>query len=117
VSDLARVLVQELADDPVALERLRELVATPAREPVALSAAAYTPATLAAEIGRTPRSIRAAITRGELAAVKRGRGWVIGVEAVAAWVHVAPNASAPAGRSRRRSRTGSGPMGRALGGR
>ena len=45
----------------------------------------YTPATLAAELGRTPRAIRAAIARGELDAVKRGRGWVIPADAVERW--------------------------------
>ena len=47
--------------------------------------AAYTPATLAAELGRSPRAIRGAIARGELDAVKRGRGWVIGADAVERW--------------------------------
>ena len=49
------------------------------------SAPAYTVPTLAAELGRTPRSILAAIARGELAAVKRGRGYVISGDAVTAW--------------------------------
>ena len=58
---------------------------------------AYSPATLAAELGCTPRAIRAAIERGELAAVRRGRGYVIAAAAVEAW------ASAPARRGRRRT--------------
>jgi hypothetical protein len=76
--------------------------------------AVYTPATLAAEIGRSPRSIRAAIARGELPAVKRGRGWVIGADAVAAWAGGESSASAALGRPRRRARSGPGPMARAL---
>jgi excisionase family DNA binding protein len=76
-----------------------------------ISPAAYTPATLAAELGRSPRAIRAAIHRGELAATKRGQGWVISAEAVAAWA--APRA--PARRvPRRRQASGGGPMARAL---
>jgi hypothetical protein len=114
VSDLARALLEELAGDRAALERLRELVATPA-EQVAPTAAAYTTKTLAAEIGRTPRSIREAIKRGELEAVKRGKGYVIGADAVAAWPHAGASAGATLGRPRRRSRTGPGPMTRALG--
>jgi excisionase family DNA binding protein len=83
VSDLARALVAELARDPEALERLRALVA-----PEALrsgSAPAFTVRSLAAELGRSERSIRAAIARGELDAIKRGRGYVISRDAVEAW--------------------------------
>jgi hypothetical protein len=76
--------------------------------------AVYTPTTLAAEIGRSPRSIRAAIARGELEAVKRGRGWIIGADAVATWARGESSASAALGRPRRRSRSGPGPMARAL---
>jgi Helix-turn-helix domain len=53
---------------------------------------ADTVATLAAELGRSPRAIRDAIARGELAAVKRGRGYVIGVNAVAAWTQAPASA-------------------------
>jgi hypothetical protein len=84
VSDLARLVVAELERDPTALDRLRELVGPPAQAP-APGTAAYTPRTLAVELGRTERSIRDAINRGELAAVKRGRGWIIGADAVASW--------------------------------
>lgn len=113
MSDLARALLDELAGDPVALARLRELVAVSA--PAALvPTAAYTVATLAVELGRTERSIRAAIARGELLAVKRGRGYVISADAVADWAR-APGKVAIATSSRpRRRRSGSGPMRRAL---
>jgi hypothetical protein len=73
----ARELLAELRADPAALEELRALLG--AHPP------AYTCATLAAELGCTPRAIRAAIERGDLAAVRSGRGWVIGTGAVAAW--------------------------------
>jgi excisionase family DNA binding protein len=115
VSDLARALLDELADDPVALARLRELVgvAAPDRDH---GAAAYTSRTLAAELGRTERSIRAAIARGELRAVKRGRGYLIAADAIADWSR-ASDRGAPIGRSsqRRCSPSGAGPMRRALG--
>ena len=97
MSDLARALLDELAGDPVALERLRELVAAEL-PPAAAPAPAYTVATLAAELGRSERSIRGAIARGELEAVKRGRGYVIGADAVAAW---ATTPASPTGRPRR----------------
>jgi len=76
VTELARALLTELGSDPEALEELRCLVAPPA---------AYTPATLAAELGVTARAIRAAIERGDLEARRSGRGYVIGAEAVAEW--------------------------------
>jgi hypothetical protein len=44
-------------------------VSRPALAPYMPAPAAYSPATLAAELGRSERSIRAAITRGELQAV------------------------------------------------
>jgi excisionase family DNA binding protein len=116
VSDLARVLLEELAGDPVALERLRELVGASARSFFEdRRAPAYTPRTLAVELGRSERSIRAAIARGELEAIKRGRGWVIAADAVAAWARGKPGMSQRADSSRSRRRTsGPGPMRRGL---
>ena len=113
---LAVELVEAIAASPVALERLRELVGRPQTDPFGVTwALAYTPRTLAVELGRSERSIRAAIARGELEAVKRGRGWVISADAVAAWA--AP--AAPTNRQRSadfslQRRSGSGPMSRAL---
>lgn len=112
MSELLRAIVDELAQDPVALERLRDLVVgfPPTPEPKA-RASAYTPTTLAAELGRSPRAIRGAIARGELDAIKRGRGYVISADAVAAWANARPraqNSAAP------RPRPGTGPMRRAL---
>ena len=79
------------------------------------TAAAYTPATLAAELGRTPRAIRAAIARGELGAVKRGRGWVISADAVERWAAGSGDRSiAPPRRTPRRRHNAGGPMARAL---
>lgn len=46
---------------------------------------AYTVASLAAELGVSQKTIRAAIARRELAAVKRGARWVISAESVREW--------------------------------
>ena len=70
-------LLEELHDNPAALAELRSLLEA--------GPAAYTPQTLARELGVTPRAIRAAIERGDLEARRSGRGYVIGAEAVAAW--------------------------------
>jgi excisionase family DNA binding protein len=114
VSYLARALLEELADDPVALERLRELVGNPETGPSQQSAPAFTVRSLAAQLGRTERSVRAAIARGELAAVRRGRGYVISAEAVAAWTQAPPASSSARSPRPRHRRLGPGPATRAL---
>ena len=48
---------------------------------------AYTVASLAAELGVSPKAIRCAIARRELAAVKRGARWLISAECVREWSH------------------------------
>jgi excisionase family DNA binding protein len=109
--------VPELNFTEAELERLAELLAplvaarlaAPAPTPVA-----YTPRTLAAELGRSERSIRAAIARGELAAVKRGRGYVISASAVEAWTRAERPTAPRATPSRPRRRSAPGPMRRAL---
>jgi excisionase family DNA binding protein len=111
VSHLARALVDELASDPVALARLRELVAAHCNVQE-VSPPAYTVASLAVELGRSERSIRAAIARGELQAIKRGRGYVIPAEAVAEWARGAADVRPGVHPPRRRS--GLGPMRRGL---
>jgi excisionase family DNA binding protein len=50
---------------------------------------AYTVASLAAELGVSPKAIRCAISRGELNAVKRGTRWIISGEAVGEWASAA----------------------------
>lgn len=82
---LAGELVAAIRADADALAELRDLLAPQAVSAANRLAPAYTVATLAAELGRSERSIRAAIARGELEAIKRGRGYVIGADAVAAW--------------------------------
>jgi hypothetical protein len=110
VTDLARLVLDELRADPAALAELRELVGNLDTDPV-MSAPAYTPRTLAAELGRSERSIRGAIARGELAAVKRGRGWVIGGAGVGKRSSARPGAGAEgvkAGAQQRQGADGQG---------
>lgn len=80
------------------------------------SAIVFTTTTLARQLGRSPRAIRAAISRGELRATKRGAGWLIGADAVADWTAVDGQQPARPRRGRPSSRrtSGRGPMGRAL---
>jgi excisionase family DNA binding protein len=66
--------------DRIADRLADRIVPTTSTPPVA-----YTPTTLAAELGITARAVRAAIERGDLQARRSGRGYVIGAEAVAAW--------------------------------
>jgi hypothetical protein len=113
---LAVEIVEAIAQSPQALERLRELIGYRDHAVSPVPTPAYTVATLAAELGRTERSIRAAIARSELEAVKRGRGYVISVDAVADWAR-APTRSSPRADSivpARRRRPGPGPATRAL---
>jgi excisionase family DNA binding protein len=54
-------------------------------DPEAQGPVAYTVASLAAELGVSQKTIRAAIARRELSAVKRGSRWIISADAVRAW--------------------------------
>lgn len=87
MSEFGRALVAQFDGDDLELLAARVAMLLAAREqrPAVVP---YTPATLAAELGRSARSIRAAIARGELEAIKRGRGWVISPQAVAKWTRV-----------------------------
>lgn len=94
MSERLDALIAELRDDPAAMAELRELLG--------VGRSVYTPQTLAAELGVTPRAIRAAIDRGDLEARRSGRGYVIGADAVAAWARPATSARRSARRSSRR---------------
>jgi excisionase family DNA binding protein len=94
VSGVLHDLLAELRSDPAAAAELRTALAA---GPVA-----YTPQTLAAELGVTPRAVRAAIGRGDLQARRSGRGWVISADAVAAWAQ--PHARVRRRPAARRSR-------------
>lgn len=72
--DALRALANRLAPH---LSRLEDL-----NQPVHI---AYTVHSLAAELDVSPKTIRCAIARGELAAVKRGSRWIISADAVAEW--------------------------------
>ena len=78
-ASLARALVAAIAEDPDALAQLRELLRDDTGPPGAADRrAAFTVATLAAELDLSPKAIRAAIGRGaSWQAVKRGGRWVI----------------------------------------
>lgn len=112
---LLTAILDELAADSDALDRLRQLVGNDDESPSFPVAPAYTVASLARELGRSERSLRGAIARGELEAVKRGRGYVISAEAVAAWTRPDVQARATRRPPARRARPGSGPMRQALG--
>jgi excisionase family DNA binding protein len=94
--DLLAALLDELRNDPAALAELRALLGA--------GPSAYTPKTLAAELGITPRAVRAAIERGDLQAHRSGRGYVIAAEAIAEW------ATPPTSRRRREARREARPL-------
>ena len=93
---IVEAIVAELEADPKLCARLSQLL-TP--EAPATTPAVYTTATLAAEVGRSPKAIRAAIRRGDLHATRSGKGYVIAADEVARWA--TPPAPA-ATRTRRR---------------
>lgn len=82
---LAEVIVNALADDPVCLEQLRELLGPAQDDTEPQPPPAYTVAGLAQALGVTCRVVRNAIARGELPAVKRGGRWYVAAESVVAW--------------------------------
>ena len=84
---LARLLLEAVAVDPVALARLRELVGPP--PPADPRPIAFTVASLAEALHVSARVVRGAIARGELAAVKRGGRYVIAAAAVDDWANAA----------------------------
>jgi len=107
-SALVTALIELLAASPAAMAQLIELLESqrPAGEP---AMPAYTVASLAATLGVSPRAVRGAITRGELAAVKRGGRWIISADSVRAWA--ANDGTAPA---RRRGVRRDRPLGAAI---
>ena len=121
--DLVDVLVAALEQaNPEQRARLRAALDLDAPTVVTEEAApqAYTPVTLGEVLGRSPRSVRDAIRRGELDAIKRGRGWIIPAAAVDRYAGLDRYAEATGARltdghapPRRRAR-GRGPMARSL---
>lgn len=96
-SDAQLALALVAALDDAALDVLARRLAPRLRESTAGAGAgkpiAYTVATLAHELGLSPRAIRGAIERGELAATKRGGRWLISADAVTVWVEQAPTST------------------------
>ena len=82
---LATAVVAALGSDPDALAVLRDLLKPEDPAAAEPTPPAYTVASLAAALAITPKVIRGAIGRGELAAVKRAGRWLIPADAVEAW--------------------------------
>jgi excisionase family DNA binding protein len=68
----------------VLARRLLPHLSQPA-DPDARGPVAYTVVSLAKELGVSQKTIRSAIARRELSAVKRGSRWIIATDAVQAW--------------------------------
>ncbi len=103
VAALVSVIVDGLSDHDLSVLAARLLPHL--RQPTDLNErqSAYTVASLAAELGVSQKTIRCAIARRELAAVKRGTRWLISAEAVREWT-TPPEVSTP-----RRSRCAPAP--------
>jgi len=84
---LAAALLAEL--DDAALDTLAERLAPRLAHRLGASSggpAGYTVATLAAELGMSAKTVRGAIHRGELAATRSGRSYLIAHDAVRDWL-------------------------------
>ena len=110
---LVAALMARLVDDPAALEQLRELLAGATRGDTEVDRPAYTADSLAEAVGVTPKVVRNAIARGELAAVKRGGRWIVSADAVEAWARSGPTKRLSCSRVRTPDRAG--PLATALG--
>jgi excisionase family DNA binding protein len=93
VTALVSAIVDGLSDRDIGVLALRLLPHL--RQPNELNDghSAYTVASLAAELGVSQKTIRSAIARRELTAVKRGARWVISAESVREWAtpsHASP---------------------------
>src|SRR5437763_1325924 len=110
---LAVALIAALSADRSALDELRRLIATEDSGPDVAVPPAYTANTLATALGVSPKTIRNAIARGELAAVKRGGRWIVSAAAVDAWAGTDDVARRPRRRVRSKGRR-PGPLAAAL---
>lgn len=99
VAALVSLILEGLSDRDLGLlaRRLLPHLRQPANDD-RLPRAAYTVASLAAELGISQKAIRCAIARHELVAVKRGARWLISADAVREWVSPAQQ------RTKRRSK-------------
>lgn len=85
MTTLAQSIVAAIADDPVALAELRTAIGVTSPTTSDTAPLAYTVASLADDLDVSTKTVRGAIHRGELEAVKRGSRWLISAEAVRAW--------------------------------
>lgn len=99
IASLASVIVDGLSEHDLGMlaRRLIPYLRQPAEPSDEGVHAAYTVASLAAELGVSQKTIRCAIARRELVAVKRGARWLISADAVHEW------ATPPEVSTRRRS--------------
>jgi hypothetical protein len=77
VDELLPAILDALTRRPALVARLRELLGE--------RPAAYTVESLAAAVGISPKAVRNAIARGDLAAVKRGGRWIVSAAAADRW--------------------------------
>ncbi len=103
VAALVSVILDGLSDRDVGVLARRLLPHLGQSAELSDRNAAYSVASLAAELGVSPKTIRCAIARRELAAVKRGARWLISADAVRDWA--TPSERSP----RRRSRSAPAP--------
>src|SRR5947209_475611 len=85
VRQLVMALIGELVADPVALEQLRRALDAESSDHATAAPPAYTASTLAAALGVSAKTVRNAIARGELRAIKRGARWIVSEDAVREW--------------------------------
>jgi len=86
-------LIGELVADPVALEQLRRALDAESSDHATAAPPAYTASTLAAALGVSAKTVRNAIARGELRAIKRGARWIVSEDAVREWAAWEPRAA------------------------
>lgn len=88
---LASLILDGLDDQGLAVlaRRLRPFLEQEGKPNTGTVPAAYTVATLAAELDMSAKAIRCAIARRELAAIKRGSRWIISPDAVHSWATAA----------------------------
>lgn len=85
--------------DPATLDRLADLLAPRLAERLAdhddTPRIGYTIASLAADLGASEKTIRGAIHRGELPAVRRGSRYLIAADAARAWITASTSGPRP----------------------
>lgn len=97
MSTLARALLAEL--DAETLDALADLLAPRLADRLGdhddAPRIGYTIASLAADLGVSAKTVRGAVHRGELPAVRRGSRYVIAADAAQAWIAASTDGPAP----------------------